>query len=61
MSQFDSLLDFGDTGTTNTAKQPTEDPFDPLGEQDSNVNGGDSGDLLDLGFDMQVKRKKGNV
>ena len=59
MSQFDSLLDFEDTGTTNPPKQQTTDtadPFDPFGAPDSNVNanGGGGGDLLDLGFDMQV-------
>ena len=54
MSQFDTLLDFGDTGTTDTTKQSAEDPFDPFAAPKSNANGGGSENLLDLGFDMQV-------
>ena len=56
MSQFDTLLDFEDTGTTNPPKQQAADtdPFDPFAAPDSNVNENGGGDLLDLGFDMQV-------
>ena len=56
MSQFDTLLDFEDTGTTNPPKQQTADadPFDPFAAPDSNMNENGGGDLLDLGFDMQV-------
>ena len=51
MSDFDTLLDFGDSGTTDTTKQSAQDPF---AAPDSTANGGGGENLLDLGFDMQV-------